>query len=139
MLSGFGYRYVWMLAYKQTDRQLHKVTTSNCRFCVFDLPIKCHALHSPSPVIRYSPRDVNQRSVCGPKSESIRVPIRAPANFNLWEEEKAQPLYELLSNEVMDCRFRRTRIARAKMRYNLYNFLKKCKIIPICLHIWDFF
>ena len=33
---------------------------------------------------------------------------RAPADFNLWEEEEAQPLHLLRSNLIMDCRFRRS-------------------------------
>ena len=38
---------------------------------------------------------------------SLSLLIGAPENFNFWGEEKAQPLHELHSNEVMDCRFRR--------------------------------
>ena len=37
------------------------------------------------------------------------LPIGVPANFNLWGEEKAQPLHLLRSNLIMDCRFRRSR------------------------------
>jgi len=34
--------------------------------------------------------------------------IRAPADFNLWEEEETQPLHLLQGNLIMDCRFRRS-------------------------------
>ena len=38
-----------------------------------------------------------------------RIPFGVPADFNLWEEEEAQPLHLLRSNLIMDCRFRRSR------------------------------
>lgn len=34
--------------------------------------------------------------------------IRAPADFNLWEEEETQPLHLLQGNLIMDSRFRRS-------------------------------
>ena len=54
--------------------------------------------------------------------------IRAPAEFNLWEEEETQPLHLLQGNLIMDCRFRRSgavssfaiHLPNAIVSYSLY-------------------
>ena len=55
--------------------------------------------------------------------------IRAPADFNLWEEEETQPLHLLLGNLIMDCRFRRS---------GAVSFLRSiCRTRPLSAHLRD--
>ena len=53
-----------------------------------------------------SPTDANIVHPVG-RAEAMVVLsfIRAPADFNLWEEEETQPLHLLQGNLIMDCRF----------------------------------
>ena len=48
-----------------------------------------------------------RREACLAGEDRVRSFDRAPADFNLWEEEEAQQLHLLRSNLIVDCRFRR--------------------------------
>ena len=54
-----------------------------------------------------SPMNANAARSVG-KAEADVYLFRAPADFNLWEEEETQPLHLLPGNLIMDCRFRRS-------------------------------
>ena len=58
--------------------------------------------------VRIGVPDGRKRSASGGESGGIGFTSKAPANFNLWEEEEARQLYLLHSNLIVDRRFRRS-------------------------------
>ena len=73
------------------------------KICIYQK--KCVPLHRK---VRIGAPDGRKRSASGGESGGIGFTSKAPANFNLWEEEEARQLYLLHSNLIVDRRFRRS-------------------------------
>ena len=59
---------------------------------------------------------------------ACRIIIRAPENFNFWEEENSRRFHELHGSEVIDLRIRRQRYVKhfRFCKFFCKNFSKKC-------------